>query len=585
MDVIRDSIALIRRLLPRLGEVRAQWILAACLQAAGPALAACLLWSVKVLIDEVFVGRRFDQLPFIAAAYTAIAVAKVLHSYLSTRLDASITEQIAQTVRVDLYRHVLTLSPGSLRQQSNGDLLTRLSGDAERVEYLIYTGLIGLCADAFSVAVFVCVLFALSWQLTLCALIVAPMLAVISLVLAPRMRRAARVSRRRIAAWTSQAEERLGAAPIIQAFDAVDFETASFERRCAAARRAELGVAAVQARTSAVIEAIAVIGGLSVILVGTYAIQHDSLTVGTLIAFLGSIGSLYGPIGGLAKAPNRFQRAAARVQRVIELLDTQSAVSEKPDARALVAPRGEIEFKSVSFGYEPNSKVLHEVTLKIAAGETVAVVGPSGSGKSSLVKLALRLHDPREGQVLVDGHDLRDLTLKTVREAVSVVLQEPWLFRGSIAENIAYNTKVAGDSRLMAAASAAYVSEFSDKLAGGHDAPVGAVGRWLSGGQRQRIALARALYRDAPILILDEATGAVDSETEEFIQDALDRLAGRRTMVVIGHRLSTIRRADRIVVLENGRVVESGPPAVLLQTNSRCRQLFAAQLIASEIAA
>jgi ABC-type multidrug transport system fused ATPase/permease subunit len=286
----------------------------------------------------------------------------------------------------------------------------------------------------------------------------------------------------------------------------------------------------------------------------------------------------------LAKASGRFQRAAAGAQRVADLLDTPSLVTEAPGAKPLPRPRGSLDFCAVRFGYTHGQEVLHGISLKIEPDELVAVVGPSGSGKSTLVRLALRLHDPCSGAVRIDGHDLRDVTLDSLRRAVAVVFQEPHLVRGSIAENIGYGQAGHDPPRVAAVAAAAHVNRFADALPAGCDAQVGPRGVWLSGGERQRVALARALLRDCPILLLDEATAAVDSETEALIHDAVDRLAGRRTMLIVGHRLSSIRRADRLVVVEDGRIVESGTPAALLRNSTRCRDLFAAQLGHAEAA-
>jgi ABC-type multidrug transport system fused ATPase/permease subunit len=569
---------LLRGFLPYLRPVRRPWMLIAGLMALGPLLAAALLWSVKVLIDEVFVAQRMDILPPLVAAYLAVVAAKLLVECASSRLDAAITGRISQDVRADLFRHLISLSPGSLRHHGTGDLLTRLSGDSERVEYLIYTGLLGLLADLFGVLFFVSFLFLLSWKLTLCALAVAPLLAWASHRSAPRIRRAGRVARWTVGRWTGFAEERLRATPLIHTFGAHASEAAAFARRSDAARKSELRAANVQAGATLAIEAIAALGGLAVLLIGAMEIHSGRLTVGVLVAFLGSVGSLYAPVRGLAKAPGRFQRAAVGAQRVCDLLETPSLVRERPTAKTIQRPKGALEFRNVSFGYAAGQPVLSDVSLKIEPGETVALVGPSGSGKSSLVKLALRLHDPMSGCVCLDGHDIRDLTLASLRQAVSAVFQEPHLFTGSIATNICFARAEVSAAQLRAAAEAARVSDFAAALPGGSDSPVGPEGLWLSGGQRQRIALARALLRDTPILLLDEATAAVDSETEELIQEAIDRMIGRRTVLLVGHRLSSIRRADRIVVIEQGRIVETGTPGFLLQGNSRTRELFAAQL-------
>jgi ABC-type multidrug transport system fused ATPase/permease subunit len=581
----RNVISLIRCFLPFLEGIRGRWAQAALLLALPSLFGASLLWAVKLLIDEVFVAQKFDNLPLLLALYLIIGVGKAAASFLATRLDAAVMERIALRIRVRLYDHILRLSPGSLTRHNNGDLLTRLSGDVERVEYLIYSGPLALFADVFAAALFIGSLLILSWKLTLCALLVSPFFLIISLRWAGRMRRTARVARRQTARWTDLAEERLNAMPMIQAAGAERFETLAFERRCESALKSEIDVAKVQALSAFLIDLVAVIGGLAILAFGALCIRNGELTAGTLIAFLGAIGSLYGPIRSIAKAPGRFQQAAARAQRVRDILDTPSLVVQKPAARSLQRPRGSLEFDNVTFGYSPSQNVLDGICLKIEPGETVAIVGPSGSGKSTLIKLALRLYDPSSGSVRIDGNDLRDLAIGSAREAVSAVWQEPHLFSGSIAQNICYDRTGIPAAEVMAAGRAACVSEFVERLRGQYDAPVGPGGRWLSGGQRQRVILARALLRNGPILLFDEATSAVDGETEEQIQAAVDNLSGQRTMLIVAHRLSSIRRAHRIVVLENGRIVETGSPAALLRRDSRCRGLFAGQLETEGLAA
>ncbi|MFZ1427842.1 MAG: ABC transporter ATP-binding protein, partial [Geminicoccaceae bacterium] len=265
-------------------------------------------------------------------------------------------------------------------------------------------------------------------------------------------------------------------------------------------------------------------------------------------------------------------------QRVASLLDVPSLVSDRPTARTLTQPRGLVEFRDVIFAYPRRPAVLHGIDLRIAPGETVALIGPSGGGKSTMVQLLLRLYDPHGGTIAIDGHDLRDLSLQSLRRAVAVVFQDAHLLRASVGENIAYGCPETPPEKLIAAATAAHAHGFVSRGLGGYARQLGSRGEGLSGGQRQRVALARALIREAPILVLDEATSAVDGETEAMMQDTIDRLAGCRTIIVVAHRLASVRRADRIVVIEEGRIVESGPPGLLLETPSRCRQLFASQL-------
>jgi ABC-type multidrug transport system fused ATPase/permease subunit len=576
---------LVKRFAPYVLDVRWMAGLAAALVLLTPLASIALLFLASVLIDEVLAAGDLALLPFIAAGYVALIATKLLLAYTSTVLDAAIVERVTHDVRSRLYRHVVSLSPGSLGKRGIGDILTHLSGDARRVEFLVFTGPLAVFADAAAALVFLVFLFAMSWKLTLCALLAVPLLVVVSLRLAPRVRRAARIARAEETAWMARAEERLGAAPIVQAFDAHAIEGDAFARRSDRARRSEVRTVAIQARLSLAVEALAALGGLLVIAVGAWEIRSGALTLGAFVAFLGAVGSLYAPARGLAKAPGRFQRAAAGAERVAHLLDSPSRVAECPTAKPLANVRGALEFRDVRFAYDSGPEILHGVSLTIEPGEMVALVGPSGGGKSTLARLALRLHDPASGSVLIDGVDLRDATLASLRRAVSVVFQDPYVFAGTALENIRYGRPGASDAEAAAMARAAHADAFIRRLPAGYGSPVGPRGGFLSGGQRQRIALARALLRDAPILILDEATAAVDSETEELIQDAVERLAGRRTILVVGHRLSSIRRADRIVVMEDGRIAETGTPQALLAGESRYRDLFAAQLGEAKLAA
>ena len=576
---------LIRRFSPYALRVRGKIAQATAMAAVEPLISATLLWLVTQLIDEVFVGGRMDLLPMVAAAYVAALTARFLLDYAATLVEASIFERIAHDVRVDVYRHVMSVSPGSLGKQGAGDLLTHLSGDVRRVEFLVFTGPLGVFADAVTALFFLCFLLFMSWKLTLCALLVLPFLFLVSMRLAPLVRRAARVARVEETNWMSRAEERIGAAPIVHAFGTSDQEGDAFGARSDRAVRSELRTVKIQARQALMVEALAALGGLLVIGVGAYEITSGRLTLGTFIAFIGAVGSLYAPARGLAKAPARFQKSAAGAQRVAELLAKPSLVVEKPEARSLPRANGRLEFRDVRFSYPRGGEVLHGISLRLEPGEMVAVVGPSGGGKSTLARLALRFHDPSEGAVLLDGVDLRDITFESLRRNIAVVFQEPFVFSGSIMENIRYGRPDAPDHLVSASAGMAHVDAFAAELPGGYLASAGPRGGWLSGGQRQRIALARALLREAPVLILDEATAAVDSETEELIQDAVERLAGRRTILVIGHRLSSIKRADRVVVLDQGRIAETGTPQTLLRAGSRYRELFAAQLPEEKIPA
>ena len=571
-----------KRFLPYLSRVKATALLVCLLVLISPAISVAALWLMKVLIDDVLVAGQIDMLPTILGFYVLLVSTQIALSYAITRIDSAVIAQITQDVSVDFYQHVISASPNSFYKQSVGDLLAHLYGDVEYVEFLIFSGPLNLASSIIRVIFYTVFLMVLSLKLTLCALIVIPPLALLSRYFAPMIRRASRIARRKETSQTSLAEERLGVAPLVHAFGTHLIQTRAFKEKSDAARHARLKTVAIQAWFSLLVEAIASVGGLLVLGIGAYELHQGNVTVGTLIAFLGSLGSLYSPVRSLAKASGRFHRAAASVQRVTELLDTTSLVKERPGARPLLRVAGNLEFRDVKFQYPNGPPVLHGVDLRVAAGETLAIVGPNGGGKSTLIKLAMRLYDPSAGSVLLDDHDVRDISLGSLRKAMAIVFQEPYIVRGTIRENIESGGIPSLES-FAAAANAAHLDSFVSPLSAGYSAPTGPRGSWLSEGQRQRIALARAIYRDAAVLLLDEATSSVDSEADELIQRALDRLSGKITILLVGHRLSTVQRADRVAVLEDGKIVEIGSPARLLAPGSRYRKLFDAQVRAATV--
>jgi ABC-type multidrug transport system fused ATPase/permease subunit len=573
---------LFRRFSPYLRRCAGLVALCVVLVLVAPLLGGAVLWLLKLVVDDVLVGGRMELLSLYAGLYGSVVALSALVDYAQTRLEAAVAERLALELRRDLYAHLLRLSPGSLRDRSAGDLIAHLDGDVSRLESLIFTSVLSVLDDLASALFYLGFLLVLSWKLTLLALVVVPLLILAAVRYAPRVRRAHRIARRRVSAWMTLAETTLNGIPVVQAFGAERHETARFAAAADRAQQAELRAVSVQAVLALLIDAAASIGTLLLVVVGAFELRAGALTLGTLAAFIGSVGYLYGPIRGLGRTAARFQRAAAGAQRVASLLDVPSLVRERPVARPLRRPRGLVEFREVTFGYPRGPSVLHGIDLRVEPGETVALIGPSGGGKSSLVQLLLRLYDPVGGAVAIDGHDLRDLTLDSVRRAVAVVFQDAHLLRASVAANVAYGCPDADEARIVAAATAAHAHGFIAGGLGGYARHLGSRGEGLSGGQRQRVALARALIRETPILVLDEATSAVDGETEAMMQETIDRLAGRRTIIVVAHRLASIRNADRIVVLEGGRIVESGSPSLLLRTPSRCRRLFASQLQAGE---
>ena len=541
-----------------------------------PLLRCAVILIVKVLIDSTLVQGQLTALPAYVLAYLAVAVLMAIVEFAATCLDARITEGIAQRIRVGLYGHLLSLSPGSLRK-STGDLLNHFSGDVSRCEYLIYSGPLGVISNALNALTFVAVLCLLSWQLTLCALLLSPLFALVSLRAASQMRRAARNARKSTGRWMSLAGERLDAAPLVHIFDTHDAEIRALDHRCTRARRAELSMVYIQARLGFVVELIGMAAAMAIFCLGAFEIYRHALTLGDFIAFLGSAGSLYGPIRSLGKSSGRFHRAAAGAQRIADLLNVHSLVRGRQDAAPALPAKGAIELRNVRFGHEGTLEIVRGVSLRVEAGETIAIVGTSGAGKTTLLRLFLRLCDPTSGAITLDGQDIRALGLSELRRSFAAVLQDTQLFDGSIADNIRYGSPLATSGDLLRVSRAAHVDSFVQTIPGGYSSSVGLHGAKLSGGQKQRIALARALIRQAPVLLLDEATSALDGLTEELVQDAISERLGRATTIIVAHRLSSVRYADRLIVMEDGQFVEIGTPNELLSRPSRARALFSSQ--------
>lgn len=574
----RKAVELFRNFRHHLKPYRWYIAFALALTLFSPLLASYVLQLVQRVFDDILIGGNLDALPMVAAVYMGAVVLKMAIDHIGTRVEAFISESIVADVRTDLFGHLVSLSPGSIGNRGTGDQIARISDDTDHVQSLIYSSPMTLIEDVISVLVFGTFVFLLDWQLTLIALLVVPAFVLLSRCYAPIVRRCERVTLDATSRWFSFVEERFAALPLIHSVNSADREARSFADNASFARNAELRSVKVEAWYSSFVEFATALGCLAVLGFGAMQIAAGQLTVGALVAFMGAIGALYSPIRSLARAATRFQRAAAGSERIAELRDIRSLVTESPNAIKLRVDKGRIEFRNVSFAYPGGMPVLDDVSFTIEPGERVAIAGASGAGKSTLMALILRLHDPVSGQILVDGRDVKEVTLESLRHAIAVVFQEPYLMRGSIAKNLGYACPGAQSEDLREAARQAHIADHIEKLEFGYGTGVGPRGSHLSGGQRQRISLARALMRSAPILVLDEATAAVDSETEELIHQAIEDLPHEKTVIIIAHRLSSLRRADRVIVMDEGRIVESGPPATLLSGTSRYRDLFAPQL-------
>jgi ATP-binding cassette, subfamily B, bacterial len=572
--------ALLARYWPYTQSTRKQILLALALTILLPMLATAMFSLLRQLIDNIFAHESRAVLPWLIGAVLVVGFTRLLIEYADQCLDGRIAEQIALEVRAALYERLISASPELVQKRGVGALLAHLDQDASRISALVYGVPVGVFAHIAKAVCFVIFLLTLSWQLTLMAVLVMPLLGWMVLRMTPLVRRASSIARHRSSAWMSRAEERLGALTLINVYEAHEFENAHFRGLTRSARHAEVRAITLEARLSLAINVITGVGSAAVLIAGFYQVQAQLMTPGSVIAFLAALGSLYDPLRGVTQGAGRWQRAAASAVRVAQLMDEHRSGPVETVQHSPGSVVGAIEFQNVSFSYANGIRALHNISLSIGTGERIALVGASGSGKSSLLRLLTRLHDAQVGIISIDAIDIKQIPRVKLHGAMAVALQDAYLFSGTIAENIRYNQTELKPEQVIRAARMACVDSFAETLGRSYASPVGSRGERLSGGQRQRVALARALLRNAPILLLDEATSALDSETEENIHKAIAKSARHSTVIMASHRLSSVRAADRIIVLEQGRIVESGTPQQLLKPNTRCYALFAAQIAA-----
>ncbi|MFB7458155.1 ABC transporter ATP-binding protein [Streptomyces sp. NPDC056188] len=529
------------------------------LTTTGPLVDAAELWLFKIMVDEVLVPRDLHPFVWIAPTYVGLILLSGVFGFADDLTSAYVSERFLLSLRSDVFRHVQGLSLGFFERRRLGDVLSRITGDVESVETFLLSGVADVFYDLLQLGVFLGLLFYLSWDLTLLAIVIVPLFWGAARHFSRLTKQASRERTRRSGSLSAVAEESLGNVTLVQAYNRQDWEQRRFERENVGRFRAAMASTRIRAVYRPLVELIEVCGGLAVMGLGTWKLTQGQLTLGGLLVFLALIGKLYSPVRDLSRLGPAFYAASASAERIVELLDQRPQVREAPDARRIGRARGEVEFDGVSFRYPETSRwALSDVSFRVRPGETLALVGASGAGKSTVAKLQLRFYDPDRGAVRLDGTDLRELALTDVRESVAVVLQETLVLHGTVRENIAYGRPGATEAEIVEAARAADADEFVRLLPDGYDTVVGQRGRMLSGGQRQRLAIARAMIRDAPVLLLDEPTTGLDALSGRRIMDPLRRLMAGRSTVVISHNLLTVRDATRIVVLEQGRVTESG---------------------------
>jgi subfamily B ATP-binding cassette protein MsbA len=550
-------------------------------------------WPLKIVLDNVVAGRRLppwldaflqavigdDKQAILLFAVFAVLVVTVLDSvcsYAQSYLMTSVGEWVGHDLRRKVYHHIDRLSLQFYDQKQVGDLINRLTRDVDAVQSLVTTALMDTIVDVLTLAGMLVVMFYLNWRFSLVALIIAPILFGVAVTFKRRVKQMTSKARKKESAVVSTLQEVLSSIRVVKAFTREEFEEQRFEQGSREQVEATLEARVLKARLPPLIDIIVAAGTCVVLWYGAHLVMSAAMTAGALVLFMFYLRRLYSPLKDLAKMTNTFARASVGLEAIQELMREPEQRSDQAGVVAS-AIKGRIEFDHVGFSYGSGRLAVNDVSLTIEPGQIVAFVGPTGAGKTTFINLIPRFYDAQWGEIRLDGHDVRRFTLDSLRQQISFIPQETILFHAPIWQNIAYGRLDASREEIMRAARLAYADEFIAKLPEQYETMVGERGVTLSGGQRQRIAIARAIVRDAPILIMDEPTTGLDAASERLVLEALKNLTTGRTCIISAHRLSTVRRADMIFVVQDGQIVQRGTHQELLAQDGLYAMLYAIQ--------
>ena len=529
---------------------------------------------MKSAIDSAIIPGDTRLLAFIAGAVVLVGIVGIGLSRAETYLTGWVGERILTDLRGDLFAHMQSLSMSYFERQRTGVLISRLTNDVEALQQLVTDGLTSTVRNVLTLVVAGTILLFLDFRLALATILVFPLMALLTYFFRGQSARAYRLMRSRLALVTAALQENLNGIRVIQAYRGEARSRAALGELNQSYRDANKTTVTSSGWYFPTVEFLAAVATCIVFGYGGYLYVDRSIEIGVLVAFIGDLASFFDPVQQLSQVYNTFLAGTAALDKIFDVMDDAPTLVDAPDALPLPALTGAVKFEDVRFGYNPERPVIDGLELNVLAGQTVALVGHTGAGKSTIIKLLARFYDPQGGRILIDGHDLRSVTVESLREQIAIVPQEGFLFNGTIHENIAFGRPDASRANVEQAAREVGADRFINELPDGYEERVQERGSRLSIGQRQLIAFARALLVDPRLLILDEATSSVDIQTEAHIEEALQRLLADRTAFVVAHRLSTIRSADLIVVLEHGKVVEAGSHEQLLAIDGRYRGLY-----------
>ncbi len=541
------------------------------------ACTAATAFLVKPVLDDIFFKKDVQMLKIIPLAVILIYFLRGACHFGQAYLMNYVGESIIRGLRDSLYNRIQDLPLSFFHRERTGVLMSRITNDVNIVKAMVSTAVTGGLRDCFTIVGLTGVIFYRDWKLALFALVILPIAFFPVVAFGRRVRRVSTGCQEAMADMSVFLHETFAGNKIVKAFGMEGYEKERFFQKTARLFRLEMKAVVARSLSSPIMEFLGGLGIAFIIWYGGYRVIQGTSTPGTFFSFMAAVLMLYDPVKKTARLNNAIQEGLAAAVRVYDILETESDIVEREDAIELKPKRHSVIFRNVSFKYE-DQMVLKNINLEVKSGEVVALVGMSGGGKTTLVNLIPRFYDVSEGAILIDGHDIRDVTIASLRRQIGIVTQEPILFDDTTRNNIAYGNRQASHGDIIQAAKSAYAYDFIQALPNKFDTGVGELGARLSGGEKQRICIARALLKNAPILILDEATSSLDTESERAVQKALENLMRGRATLVIAHRLSTVRSADRIIVIVNGEIMEEGKHDTLLAAGGEYHKLYEMQL-------